>query len=121
MTAITEHSVVTLHFTIKLKDGSIADSTYNLGKPAQFVIGDGNISENFEQHLIGLTTGDKRAIELAAKMHLVCRTQTIFNIWTAQSLLVTLKSKWEPLWRLVRLMVLKSLALLPRLPVILSQ
>ena len=67
MTAITEHSVVTLHFTIKLKDGSIADSTYNLGKPAQFVIGDGNISENFEQHLIGLVVGDKRAIELAAK------------------------------------------------------
>ncbi|MGO1297301.1 MAG: FKBP-type peptidyl-prolyl cis-trans isomerase [Vibrio sp.] len=67
MKHITERSVVTLHFAIKLSDGSVADSTHNLGKPAQFVIGDGNISENFEKHLIGLKAGDSQAIELAAK------------------------------------------------------
>ena len=66
MTAITEHSVVTLHFTIKLKDGSIADSTHNMGKPAQFVIGDGNISDNFERHLMGMKAGESKAVELKA-------------------------------------------------------
>ncbi|WP_153447690.1 FKBP-type peptidyl-prolyl cis-trans isomerase [Vibrio algicola] len=67
MSNITNTSQVTLHFTIKLKDGSVADSTHNQGKPAKFVMGDGSLSENFEHCLIDLTTGDKKAIELAAK------------------------------------------------------
>ncbi|MDM7486132.1 MAG: peptidylprolyl isomerase, partial [Vibrio metschnikovii] len=35
MSIITDNSAVTLHFTIKLKDGSVADSTHNMGKPAK--------------------------------------------------------------------------------------
>lgn len=66
MTTITHNSAVTLHFTIKLKDGSVADSTHNLGKPAKFVMGDGSLSENFEQCLIGMETGQSQAIELTA-------------------------------------------------------
>ena len=67
MTTITNESVVTLHFTIKMKDGSVADSTHNMGKPAKFVMGDGSLSENFEQCLIGLETGAQKAIELKAE------------------------------------------------------
>ncbi|EJG1802940.1 TPA: FKBP-type peptidyl-prolyl cis-trans isomerase [Vibrio parahaemolyticus] len=67
MTTITNDSVVTLHFTIKMKDGSVADSTHNMGKPAKFVMGDGSLSENFEQCLVGLQSGEKKAIELKAK------------------------------------------------------
>ncbi|EPE2684631.1 MULTISPECIES: FKBP-type peptidyl-prolyl cis-trans isomerase [Vibrio] len=67
MTTITNESVVTLHFTIKMKDGSVADSTHNMGKPAKFVMGDGSLSENFEQCLIGLETGSQKAIELKAE------------------------------------------------------
>ncbi|WP_406732687.1 FKBP-type peptidyl-prolyl cis-trans isomerase [Vibrio scophthalmi] len=66
MTIIAQQSAVTLHFTIKMKDGSVADSTYNMGKPAKLVIGDGSLSENFEQCLFGLQTGDKKAIDLPA-------------------------------------------------------
>ncbi|MFV0450258.1 MAG: FKBP-type peptidyl-prolyl cis-trans isomerase [Vibrio sp.] len=66
MTTITHNSAVTLHFTIKLKDGSVADSTHNLGKPAKFVMGDGSLSENFEQCLIGMVAGQNQAIELTA-------------------------------------------------------
>ncbi|HAS64203.1 MAG TPA: FKBP-type peptidyl-prolyl cis-trans isomerase [Vibrio sp.] len=66
MTAITQDSTVTLHFTIKMKDGSVADSTHNMGKPAKLVIGDGSLSDNFEQCLLGLSAGDSKAIELAA-------------------------------------------------------
>ncbi|MFB9135868.1 FKBP-type peptidyl-prolyl cis-trans isomerase [Vibrio sp. AK197] len=66
MTTITSHSEVTLHFTIKLSDGSVADSTHNMGKPAKFVMGDGSLSDNFEQCLIGLQQGDSRSIELKA-------------------------------------------------------
>ena len=62
MTAIKNDSAVTLHFTIKMKDGSVADSTENMGKPAKFVMGDGSLSENFEQCLIGLETGAQKRL-----------------------------------------------------------
>lgn len=64
---ISPDSRVTLHFTIKLSDGSVADSTHSMGKPAQLVIGDGSISSNFESHLIGLSVGEQRTIELKAE------------------------------------------------------
>ncbi|MDW1828622.1 FKBP-type peptidyl-prolyl cis-trans isomerase, partial [Vibrio sp. Vb0937] len=67
MTTITNDSIVTLHFTIKMKDGSVADSTHNMGKPAKFVMGDGSLSENFEQCLVGLQSGENKAIELKAQ------------------------------------------------------
>lgn len=63
---IAQQSTVTLHFTIKMKDGSVADSTYNMGKPAKLTIGDGSLSQNFEQCLFGLQTGDQKTIELPA-------------------------------------------------------
>lgn len=64
---IQANSAVTLHFEIKLKDGSVADSTHQMGKPAKLIIGDGSLSDNFESHLLGLTAGDKRAVELNAE------------------------------------------------------
>lgn len=67
MTIITQDSAVTLHFTIKLSDGSVADSTHNMGKPAKLIVGDGSLSENFEQCLLGLKAGDSKAIELKAQ------------------------------------------------------
>ncbi len=67
VTTITNDSIVTLHFTIKMKDGSVADSTHNMGKPAKFVMGDGSLSENFEQCLVGLQSGENKAIELKAQ------------------------------------------------------
>ncbi|MCL9781379.1 FKBP-type peptidyl-prolyl cis-trans isomerase [Vibrio sp. S4M6] len=67
MTTIQQGSKVTLHFTIKMKDGSVADSTHNMGKPAQLVIGDGSLSDNFEKHLIGMQANQSKAIELVAQ------------------------------------------------------
>ncbi|MGF1697616.1 FKBP-type peptidyl-prolyl cis-trans isomerase [Vibrio lamellibrachiae] len=67
MASIQKDSAVTLHFTIKLNDGSVADSTHNMGKPAKLIIGDGSLSDNFEQCLIGLSSGEKRSIELKAQ------------------------------------------------------
>lgn len=57
------HEVV-MHFTIKLSDGSVADSTKVSGKPAKFRMGDGNLTENFEACLVGLREGDNREFEL---------------------------------------------------------
>ena len=38
-----------------------------MGKPAKFVMGDGSLSENFEQCLLGLKVGDQKTVELQAK------------------------------------------------------
>ncbi|MEI8635016.1 FKBP-type peptidyl-prolyl cis-trans isomerase [Vibrio sp. PP-XX7] len=67
MKTIQKDTAVTLHFTIKLKDGSVADSTYQMNKPAKLVIGDGSLSDNFEQCLLGLKSGESKSIKLKAE------------------------------------------------------
>ncbi|MGL6261584.1 FKBP-type peptidyl-prolyl cis-trans isomerase [Vibrio sp. WXL103] len=67
MTIIKKDSAVTLHFTIKMADGSVADSTHNMGKPAKCIIGDGSLSDNFERCLLGLSSGEQRSISLIAE------------------------------------------------------
>lgn len=62
---ITTASTVTLHFMIKLEDGSIAENTRIYKKPARFTMGDGSLSENFEALLIGLAEGEKKQFVLA--------------------------------------------------------
>lgn len=66
MSKIENNSEVTLHFTIKLKDGSVADSTHSSGKAAKFTMGDGSLSENFEKCLLGLESKQSKSIELNA-------------------------------------------------------
>lgn len=63
MSAIHEHSRVTLHFALKLEDGQVVDTTYDKA-PAELVIGDGNLPEGFEKHLLGMSEGDKRTVRV---------------------------------------------------------
>ena len=60
MSAVIEKgSKVTLHFSLKLDDGSVVDSTPS-DKPAFLTIGDGNLPEGFEETLYGLASGEDR-------------------------------------------------------------
>lgn len=63
--AIEHGREVVLHFTIKLMDNSVADSTKVAGKPAKFRMGDGSLTENFEACLVGMKAGEQREFELA--------------------------------------------------------
>lgn len=49
---------VTLHFTLKLSDGAVVDTTVERD-PATFVVGDGNLLPGFEKALFGLAVGAK--------------------------------------------------------------
>ena len=60
---ITQNTQVTLHFTLKLPNGDVVDTTTNKA-PATFTIGDGNLLPGFEQCLLGLKAGDKRSFEI---------------------------------------------------------
>ncbi len=64
MANISANSEVVMHFTIKLEDGSVADSTQTSGKPAKLVMGDGSLTDNFEKCLLGLTEGEKASFTL---------------------------------------------------------
>ncbi|MGB1271801.1 MAG: FKBP-type peptidyl-prolyl cis-trans isomerase [Endozoicomonas sp.] len=50
---------VSLHFVLKLEDGSVVDSTQE-DNPATLVVGDGNLPEGFEEVLVGLKSGDEQ-------------------------------------------------------------
>jgi FKBP-type peptidyl-prolyl cis-trans isomerase SlpA len=65
MTDSVQHdSAVLLHFTLKLDDGSTAESTRANGKPTLFRLGDGSLSAALEAELLGLKAGDKKAFAL---------------------------------------------------------
>jgi len=49
---------VVLHFSLKLDDGSVVDSTFE-GDAAAFEFGDGNLPSGFEELLVGMKAGDK--------------------------------------------------------------
>ncbi|MFT5541467.1 MAG: FKBP-type peptidyl-prolyl cis-trans isomerase SlpA [Glaciecola sp.] len=63
---INDNCEVILHFDLKLEDGSAADSTRVNNKPAKMVMGDGSLTKNFEDCLLGLSTGDKKSFLLNA-------------------------------------------------------
>jgi FKBP-type peptidyl-prolyl cis-trans isomerase SlpA len=61
---IGAQSEVLFHFSIKLEDGSAADSTKVHNKPAKLFMGDGSLTENFEKCLLGLVAGDSKSFDL---------------------------------------------------------
>lgn len=56
---------VTLHFAVRLLDGTEIDSTFAKA-PASFVWGDESLLPGFEQALVGLKAGDKRSVFIEA-------------------------------------------------------
>jgi FKBP-type peptidyl-prolyl cis-trans isomerase SlpA len=63
---IEDNSQVIVHITMKLADGSAADSTKVNNKPAKIIMGDASISPAFESHLLGLLAGESKEFTLAS-------------------------------------------------------
>ncbi len=63
---IQTDSAILVHITMKLSDGSAADSTKVNNKPAKIIMGDRSISAAFETQLLGMTIGDSREFILEA-------------------------------------------------------
>lgn len=63
---VTAASEIIAHITMKLADGSAADSTKVNKKPAKIMMGDASISPAFEAQLIGMKTGESKEFTLAA-------------------------------------------------------
>ena len=54
---------VTMHFTITLEDGTVADTSRE-GEPLTFTMGDGSLIEGLELALYGLKAGDRQVVTL---------------------------------------------------------
>ena len=61
--AIGPNTRVTLHFTLKLEDGAVIDSTLENSAPS-FVFGDGSLLAGVEQKLVGMSAGDKESLQI---------------------------------------------------------
>jgi FKBP-type peptidyl-prolyl cis-trans isomerase SlpA len=57
-------SKVCMHFTIKLEDGTVAETTRDDNRPLEFVIGDGTMIQGLELALYGLKSGDKQTLSI---------------------------------------------------------
>ena len=60
---ISPASTVTLHLSLTLKDGTVAESTLD-DEPLTFTMGDGSLAEGLELGLYGLRPGDTQRLEL---------------------------------------------------------
>lgn len=63
---IKEGSKVKVHYTGKLEDGKVFD-TSNDNEPIEVVLGEGTLIKGFENGLIGMKDGDKKTIEIEPK------------------------------------------------------
>lgn len=59
-------SSLLMHITMKLSDGSAADSTKVNNKPARVNLGDNSLSPAFESELLGLKAGESKEFTLQA-------------------------------------------------------
>ena len=60
---ITIGSRVTMHFSLKLSDGMLVESSFD-DQPLSFVVGDGTLDRGLELALIGLREGDHQVLTL---------------------------------------------------------
>ncbi|MFD2168094.1 FKBP-type peptidyl-prolyl cis-trans isomerase [Thalassotalea euphylliae] len=67
MSYVEKDSSLVAHITMKLSDGSAADSTKVNNKPAIINMGDQSISPAFEAELIGMQAGESKEFTLEAK------------------------------------------------------
>jgi len=60
---ITYGSKVTLHFSLKLADGMLVESSFD-DQPETLVVGDGSLDRGLEMALIGLCPGNRQTLTL---------------------------------------------------------
>ena len=61
--SIQQHSEVVMHFTIKLEDGTVAETTVG-DEPLHFVMGDGTLVEGMELAILGLKPGETQSLKI---------------------------------------------------------
>ncbi len=66
MTQAKNGDTVTIHYTGKLDDGRVFDTSMER-EPVQFTVGQGEVIEGLETAIIGMEPGEKRTVEIEAE------------------------------------------------------
>jgi FKBP-type peptidyl-prolyl cis-trans isomerase SlpA len=65
MGKVQNGDVVTVHYTGKLEDGSVFDSSLNEGRePITVKLGEGSLIKGFEDGLVDMEVGQKKTVEI---------------------------------------------------------
>ncbi|MFQ6112908.1 MAG: peptidylprolyl isomerase [bacterium] len=65
MTQVKHGDTVKVHYTGKLEDGTVFDSSID-GEPMQFKIGEGQLISGFEQAVVGMKPGETKSANVPA-------------------------------------------------------
>ena len=80
MTEAKEGNTVKVHYTGKLDDGSVFDSSVG-GEPLEFTIGQGQMIPGFERGVVGMAQGETRTVIIAAdQAYGVHRPEGVFEV-----------------------------------------
>ena len=61
-------SKVFVHYTGKLEDGSVFDSSVTRGQPFSFTLGAGQVIRGWEQGILGMKVGEKRVLTIPPEL-----------------------------------------------------
>ncbi|WMV46814.1 hypothetical protein MTR67_040199 [Solanum verrucosum] len=59
---------VSVHYSGKLTDGTVFDSSYERNDPIEFELGSGQVIKGWDQGLLGMCVGEKRKLKIPAKL-----------------------------------------------------
>ena len=83
--AIRAGSKVSLHFSLRLENNDIVDSTFGR-EPASLTVGDGNLPEGFEKHIHGLEAGSRKVVTVPPEELLASTTLITSKLWDEAAL-----------------------------------
>jgi len=63
MTEIQAGSKVTMHFSLTLEDGTVAEDSFD-SEPLEFIMGDGSLNEGLELGLYGMKAGEEETLSM---------------------------------------------------------
>jgi len=66
MSVATKGKTVRVHYTGKLKDGTVFDSSENR-EPLEFVVGEGNIIKGFDEAVQGMEPGTNKSVVIPSE------------------------------------------------------
>lgn len=64
MSQVKNNDTVKVHYTGKLEDGKVFDSSLERGEPLQFTLGQGQIIPGFERGLIDMKVNEKKTVSI---------------------------------------------------------
>jgi FKBP-type peptidyl-prolyl cis-trans isomerase len=70
-TTAEKYSIATVHYTGKLQDGTVFDSSQKIGRePLRFTLGVGQVIDGWDQGVIGMKVGGQRKLKIPPELGL---------------------------------------------------